>query len=289
MSEIRQRHPPAEPHLSQEEQQQQVDASVALAPTTTAEDDLSLVDSICIAIFALALSVGLAYGIYNQLFAGKSNGASGGLMDAFGGEQKRQMESIVLRIPVSLKSAYLGVTQPVEFDRQIVCPVCKGSGAHEGKVHTCQHCHGHGIVEQVVQVFPGMHTRMQSHCPVCGGSGKHIEEHCHHCHGRGLLAERSSVNVLIPAGVVNGQKVIVPRKGHEGIGFATGDVIVVCTVEGADSQFTRDGDNLNLTLPISLKEALLGIDRQFEHLDGRKISVKRNQVTSPGNDSSLQF
>jgi DnaJ-related protein SCJ1 len=276
---LRQRHPPAAPGgPSLENEAAPVERRDERVNPVYEEDGFTLMDMICFGAFVILLICGISYTFYTQVFHGNEESTMS--------RYSQQMEQIGFQISVPLKLAYLGGAHAVEFQRQIVCRACKGTGAHDNKVHTCEHCHGHGVVEQTVQVFPGMYSRMQSHCPVCGGSGKHIEEECPVCHGRGLFMERTKLDVQIPPGVLHGQKIVHKKKGHEGIGYETGDVIVVVYVE-SDSQFARSGDHLNLTIPITLKEALLGFKRTIEHFDGRHIVVERNEVTSP--DKILQF
>lgn len=46
--------------------------------------------------------------------------------------------------------------------------------------------------------------------------------------------------------------------------------------------FKRDGNNLSCEITVTLKEALLGFERELTHLDGKKVEIIRDDVTQPG-------
>ena len=52
--------------------------------------------------------------------------------------------------------------------------------------------------------------------------------------------------------------------------------------EGKHPTFRREGNNLYTSITVSLKQALLGFDKTFKHLDGRTVDVIREEVTQPG-------
>jgi DnaJ-class molecular chaperone len=70
------------------------------------------------------------------------------------------------------------------------------------------------------------------------------------------LADGKTIDVKLPKGLENGAKIRLAGKGEEGPG-GRGDAIV--TIDIAPHRFfTRDGNNIRLTLPVTLKEAVLG-------------------------------
>jgi DnaJ-class molecular chaperone len=72
------------------------------------------------------------------------------------------------------------------------------------------------------------------------------------------LPESKSLDVTIPAGIKNGQKVRLAGKGAPGIsGGQPGDAYIEIEIEGHEF-FTRENDDIHLDLPISLNEAVLG-------------------------------
>jgi DnaJ-class molecular chaperone len=73
---------------------------------------------------------------------------------------------------------------------------------------------------------------------------------------RVTLAGGRSLDLKLPKGVESGSKVRLAGQGHEGPG-GRGDAIVTIEV-GSHPHFTREGKDIRLQLPISLKEAVLG-------------------------------
>ena len=70
------------------------------------------------------------------------------------------------------------------------------------------------------------------------------------------LADGKTIDLKLPQGLEDGTKIRLAGKGQEGAG-GRGDAIV--TIEIAPHRFyTRDGTNIRLELPVTLKEAVLG-------------------------------
>jgi DnaJ-class molecular chaperone len=70
------------------------------------------------------------------------------------------------------------------------------------------------------------------------------------------LGDGKTIDLKLPPGLEDGTKIRLAGKGEEGPA-GRGDAIV--TIDIAPHRFfTRDGDNIRLTLPVSLKEAVLG-------------------------------
>jgi DnaJ-class molecular chaperone len=73
---------------------------------------------------------------------------------------------------------------------------------------------------------------------------------------RVTLASGSTIDLKLPAGVDSGTQMRLAGKGDDGPGGA-GDAIVTIEVQ-PHRFFTRDGDDVRLNLPITLKEAVEG-------------------------------
>lgn len=73
---------------------------------------------------------------------------------------------------------------------------------------------------------------------------------------RVTLAAGKTIEVKLPKGVEEGSKIRLAGQGQTGPG-GTGDAIIAIEI-GAHPHFTRDGQDIRLALPISLKEAVLG-------------------------------
>ena len=82
---------------------------------------------------------------------------------------------------------------------------------------------------------------------------------------RVTLGDGKTIDVKLPAGVETGTQMRLAGKGSPGSGGA-GDAIVTIDV-GKHPHFVRDGDNIRLDLPISLKEAVSGASVRVPTVD----------------------
>ncbi|KAI9140858.1 hypothetical protein BKA69DRAFT_489552 [Paraphysoderma sedebokerense] len=227
----------------------------------------------------------------------KQNGNQGGFHDpfdifaqfggfGFGRQRHEQAEKrgpeVQVTLDVELKDLYLGKTFEVEIAKQIICPHCHGTGAKDSSdVHTCSSCQGRGIKVIKQMLAPGIYQQMQMHCDVCGGKGKVVKSKCPVCSGSKVQRGSSQISINIDPGMVDGQKIVFEREGDQSPDYAPGDIIFVLKTEPHPT-FTRKGDNLYTKLSIGLIEALLGFEKQIEHLDGKKVTVSRSEVTQYG-------
>jgi DnaJ-class molecular chaperone len=70
------------------------------------------------------------------------------------------------------------------------------------------------------------------------------------------LADGKTIDLKLPKGLEDGTKIRLASKGEQGPGGA-GDAIVTISI-APHPFYAREGDNIRLNLPISLKEAVLG-------------------------------
>ena len=80
------------------------------------------------------------------------------------------------------------------------------------------------------------------------------------------LRDGKTVEFKLPPGVVSGQQIRIPGKGQTGPG-GNGDAMVTLKL-GKHPFYERDGDNIRLDLPISLKEAIAGAKVKVPTIDG---------------------
>ena len=104
---------------------------------------------------------------------------------------------------------------------------------------------------------------------MCHGSGKEIKNPCGTCHGTGTEQRKRSLEVSIPAGVDNGNRIRISGEGEPGgPGGINGDLFVEVVVKPHDI-FERDGADLYMDVPISFPDAALGTKIEIPTLDGR--------------------
>jgi molecular chaperone DnaJ len=107
-------------------------------------------------------------------------------------------------------------------------------------------------------------------CPRCGGSGKNRTV-CPACHGQGMVQRTDPLKVQIKPGTRNGQRLRLAGKGNAGVmGGPPGDLYIIVRT-GDHPVFHREGDDIHVTVPITVTEAALGAKIEVPTIDGRAL------------------
>lgn len=190
--------------------------------------------------------------------------ADGGLGDIFGGLFNRgggprhaarptRGADVETEITLDFREAAKGTTIPLQLTGDAPCNTCHGSGSKSGNPQTCSVCNGSGFTSENRGAFG-----FSAPCTNCSGTGQVITDPCTTCHGSGTVRRTRQLTVRIPAGVIDGQKVRLAGQGEAGPqGKPAGDLFVTVHVRD-DAVFTRDGDDLEVTVPVSFSELALG-------------------------------
>ena len=165
---------------------------------------------------------------------------------------------------ISFEEAVNGCEKSFDFYRNENCEICQGSGSKPGtQPQTCPTCHGSGQVRAGGGFMVTVRT-----CPTCGGTGKQIVDKCTSCQGTGRVRRRRTATVKVPAGIDNGQTIVMNGQGEPGLrGGPNGDLYITVSVR-PHKLFQRNGYDLYLELPISFTQAALGADVDVPTLDG---------------------
>lgn len=206
------------------------------------------------------------------------------------GSQRRETKRPSIEVPlfVSLKDLYLGKSFEASIFKQTRCKKCRGTGARTKKdIHTCPHCNGQGVVVGVHHIGRGMYQQVRQVCPHCQGKGKTISRTCNHCHGSRVVEGVDHVHIVLERGMPEGHLIFFDSMCDEVAGStdAPGDVKfkVQNTKQTNGKGLSRNGNNLRLDVPISLKESLFGFKKEILHLDGHIVELNRSgRVTSHG-------
>jgi molecular chaperone DnaJ len=189
--------------------------------------------------------------------------------DIFGGARNQRSNvyrgaDLRYNLEISLEDAAKGTETKIRIPVQISCETCHGSGARPGTSPvTCTTCNGHGQVRMQQGFFS-----VQQTCPKCHGTGKMVKEPCPTCHGGGRVKQNKTLNVKIPAGVDEGDRIRLSGEGEAGVnGGPTGDLYVVVHLK-EHPIFQREGANLHCEMPISFSTAALGGEIEVPTLDG---------------------
>jgi molecular chaperone DnaJ len=205
--------------------------------------------------------------IFSQFFGGRGAGAK---------EAPEKGSDLEYVMDIDFWQAIRGTQSRLNITRYEVCGTCHGTGgASNAAETTCPECKGTG---QVTQMAGAM--RFNLTCPRCGGTGK-LGKTCPTCGGEGRVTHTEAVEVRIPAGARNGSRLRVPGKGNAGtMGAPPGDLYITTRVEDHPF-FHREGDNIEIKVPLTVWEAALGAKIEVPTIDGR-AQLKIPQGTKNG-------
>lgn len=227
---------------------------------------------------------------------GGSGGSSSSFRDIFsdlfgGGGARREPEpprampkkgaDIEMPLALSFEEAFTGLTTNITVNRSEQCSRCQGAGDTGGPVVVCPTCKGTGQVQR-----SGGRLQFSQPCPDCEGTGRRRQP-CSLCNGKGVTPKTEQVKIRIPAGVDTGSRVRIPKKGQGGrLGAPAGDLFILTNV-GKHKYFTRKGDNIYVTVPITVPEAALGAKIEVPTVEG-KAQLKIPAGTESGQKFRLR-
>ncbi len=207
--------------------------------------------------------------------------------EMFGGQRSRgrggpaQGSDLKIRLKLTMEEIAAGTEKRLKIRKWKSCPDCQGTGARGGgATMTCPVCKGTGEIRQVTRTILGQMVNIAM-CQNCGGEGRVIKEPCLTCKGDGRIQGESTVKVVIPAGVSEGN--YLPLRGEGNVGPRSGppgDLIVVIE-EQPHEVFTRENDDVILDLLVSFSDAALGGEVDVPTLTG-KAKLKIDPGTQSG-------
>ena len=174
-------------------------------------------------------------------------------------------------VTIGFNQAVEGTTVGVQMASDDACPACRGTGAKAGTMpRVCPTCQGSGMQQST----SGGVFQVTEPCRECRGRGLIVDNPCEVCHGSGRTQSRHTMQVRIPAGVTDGQKIRIKGKGSAGEnGGSAGDLYVIVHVR-PHPVFGRQGDNLTVTVPVTFAEAALGAEVEVPILGGGSVKLR---------------
>lgn len=192
--------------------------------------------------------------------------------------QPKRGGDIEMPLALSFEEAITGMTTNITVNRSEQCSRCNGAGDTGGPVVVCSTCKGSGQVQK-----SGGRLRFSQECPDCSGTGRRRQP-CPVCKGSGVTPKTETVKIRIPAGVDTGSRVRIAGKGEGGrMGAPPGDLYIITNV-GRHKHFTRKGDNIYVTVPLTVPEAALGAKIEVPTVEG-----KAQLRIPPGTQSGQKF
>lgn len=220
---------------------------------------------------------------FEEMFGGADFMGGGGR--GGGRSSRRQGADVSVNIQLSFMEAAKGCQKTVDAQMNVQCGSCAGSGCAPGtSSRNCSYCNGKG--EQILSQMGGM-FQVRQQCGPCKGKGKIIDKPCTKCRGQGKTMGKKSVVVDVPAGMDEGVRLRIQGEGEPGApGQSAGNVLVQCSIT-PHPFFTRDGNNLYVTMPINVSKAILGGDIQVPTVDGH-ITVALQPGTQPNSTRTMR-
>jgi molecular chaperone DnaJ len=215
-------------------------------------------------------------GSFRDIFGGMF---SGGNKAARGPQPGTDLE---YQVSVDFWSAVRGGVARLEIQRQETCPSCKGKSTTGGSIE-CPECKGTGQVTQM-----GGRMKFNIQCPRCEGTGK-IQNVCATCDGEGVITKREPLEFRIKAGTRDGQRIRLAGKGNAGTeGGAAGDLYLIIKV-GTHPVFARTGDDIYVTVPVTVSEAALGAKIEVPTIDTHDGGGRTQLKIPPGTQTGQKL
>lgn len=214
--------------------------------------------------------------ILGGLFGRGRTGASAGT-GAGGANRARRGKDVETEIRIDFAESIKGATVPLRLSAPTTCETCRGNGAKPGTApRQCHTCHGTGVVSSSQGAFA-----FSEPCRDCRGTGRTVDSPCAGCGGTGVTNSTRTLNVRIPPGVEDLQKIRLTGQGEPGqAGGPHGDLLVLVHV-APHKAFGRKDLDLTLTVPVTYPELVFGTTLTVPTLDG-KVTLKVPEGTASG-------
>ncbi len=211
--------------------------------------------------------------VFGGGFTGGFSSGFGDFQDFFGGGSRntntaRKGRDTLVRLDLTFEEAAFGLDKEIELSLNDTCEECHGKGGFEEK--TCEICHGSGtVITESRSIFGVVQSR--STCSNCHGTGKTYARTCSSCKGTGQVKKKKTISIHIPEGVDNGHQLRISGKGEAGInGGPNGDIYFEIHVSES-SFYERDGEDLYISVPITIAEAALGCKKEVPTIYGNVV------------------
>lgn len=211
---------------------------------------------------------------FGDLFSELFGGGRGRTKNPWGRARRVKGSDMESSMRISFLDAIRGTKINFTLSGGETCEACGGIGRKQEENRPCPTCNGTG---QQTMTAP---LNMNAACRTCGGSGRASGPPCPSCGGKGAVNSSSIVTVTVPPGIKDGAKIRLAGKGEPGLGGGpSGDLYLKVEVI-PHSYLERDGDNLIMTLPVTVPEAVRGAIVTIPLIEGEaKVKVPPRSQT----------
>ncbi len=210
--------------------------------------------------------------MFNSMFGGSGGGFGGGFGRTRRDPSQKYALDFEIELPLAFHEAVFGCEKKIDITFKTPCDDCKGTGAKDAKLETCDYCKGQGQV--LMRQGP---MQFAQTCPKCHGEGQSTAEECGSCSGKGYHEEDDIVTIKIPAGVDSGNRLRAQGYGNEAKNGARGDLYLTFYVE-EDENFVRNGKDIYVEVPVFFTQAILGETIAIPALEG-ELDLELKQST----------
>ena len=228
------------------------------------------------------------FGDLGDIFSSFFGGGFGGRSSRKNNNGPVQGADLKQVIDITFEESFLGIEKEIFITRSETCTTCGGNGAKPGTViDKCNMCGGTGQVRQIQNTILGQMQTTRT-CSNCNGTGKVIKQPCENCRGKGKVRKQTKIKVKIPAGIDDNQTIVLRGEGETGSrGGPKGDLYIVVKVK-KHSIYTRSGNDVYCTIPITFTQATLGADLEIPMVDGSKETFRIPEGTQTGSKFTIK-
>jgi len=194
------------------------------------------------------------------------------------GRRSNKGRDLGYELHITLEEAANGIKRQIKVTKDYVCESCDGKGGLDST--TCPHCRGSGAYRETRRTPFGL-IQTTTTCRNCNGTGEIFKESCEDCEGTGRSKKTKTIEVSIPAGIMDEARLRVSGEGEAGYrGGQSGDLYLMINVEPHDT-FSREDDDIVLEQEISFSQAALGDKIKVPTING-EASLKIPEGIQPG-------
>ena len=193
----------------------------------------------------------------------------------------QQGQSIRLRIPVSIDEIMNGINRDVEYDIEVRCDKCNGTGG-EG-VETCPYCHGTGMITETHHY--GYSIIQNSHpCQYCGGVGETIKHKCSECNGTGMKRKTVKQHISLNSGFENGHQLLIKGAGYQckDSKCPNGDLLIELIYNIDETKYAIQGKNIYEKISVPYYDCILGKELERTLPNNKKVKIKIPEYSQEG-------
>ena len=190
-----------------------------------------------------------------------------------------------LLVKLTLEEIFNGTKKTYKYNRKSKCGTCNGHGGED--VIDCNVCGGSGHMMRIYNTPMGQIQQVTT-CDSCGGTGNSYTKECKTCTGHGVVDTTETVEVDIPAGVMEGMTFIMSSKGHGIKGGEEGDLHIKIH-ELPHKVYTRSGSDLKMILKLTYPQLILGDKVEIETIEGSKIRITIPEYSDVGNNLRIPY